>query len=330
MPAPRLASRCLNCDTEQHGEYCGRCGQRAQDPDPTLRELVGDAWDAFVNVDGKVLASLTLLLRRPGVLTTEYLRGRRARYLSPLRLYLLCSVTYFLVSSLASATGPGILRVGEDDVAPGHRALGAADSLERRATAARHDSTRRAVLARHQIVVAPGPLDTLTATRADSLRMHDRMQKLSALPAWLQHRLARGTLHVKRDDKNFGNAVTAQIPRLTFVLMPVFALLLAIAYRSRRKRYPTHLIVALHLHAFIFAVMALDELRLMLPWSGGRSALQCVAVLWTLAYVPLALRRVYGGRLRHAALRAAVVGMEYSLVGTLAFAVLGLMLVLAY
>jgi hypothetical protein len=326
-----LASRCLNCDAEQQGEYCSRCGQRAQDPDPTLRELVSEAWDAFVSLDGKVLASLRLLLLRPGVLTTEYLRGRRARYLPPLRLYLLCSVAYFLVSSLGPTTGPGIVRVSDsDDVAPAHGAGRATDSLERRTAGVRRDSVRRAALARHEIVAPSGPLDTLAAARADSLRMLDQMQRLSGLPAWLQQRLARGAQHVMRDNRNFSNEVAAQMPRLMFVLMPVFALLLAMAYRSRHKRYPSHLVVSLHLHAFFFAVLALDDVRARLPWSAARAPLKFVVLLWILAYVPLAIRRVYGGRLRFAAVRAGALYLEYSLVGTLAFALLGLVLVLSY
>jgi hypothetical protein len=160
--------------------------------------------------------------------------------------------------------------------------------------------------------------------------MLDQVQKLSALPPWVQHRLARGAHHVRRDNKNFSDEVTAQIPRLMFVLMPVFALLLAMAYRSRRKRYPTHLIVSLHLHAFLFAVLALNQLCTMLPWPGARSGLKLVVLVWILAYLPLALQRVYGGRRRYAALRAGMLGMEYSLVGSLSFALLGLILVLSY
>jgi hypothetical protein len=155
-------------------------------------------------------------------------------------------------------------------------------------------------------------------------------EKLTAVPQWLRARLARGVLHVRRDNQNFGKAIAAQIPRLMFVLMPVFALLLGLHYRSRRKRYPVHLIMALHLHAFIFAALALNLAAKVLPWDGAQAALKLAAVSWILLYLPLALRRVYGGRLRFAVLRACVLWLEYSIMGTLAFAVLAVGLVLAY
>jgi Protein of unknown function (DUF3667) len=41
------------------------------------------------------------LIRRPGMLTREFLEGRRARYISPLRLYLVASLVYFLISAAA-------------------------------------------------------------------------------------------------------------------------------------------------------------------------------------------------------------------------------------
>jgi hypothetical protein len=326
-PAPALPPRCLNCDAELRGDYCSACGQRAQDPDPTLRELLSEAWDAFVSVDGKLLSSLKLLLTRPGELTVEHLRGRRARYMPPLKLYLICSLAYFLISSLTPATGPAVVRISLDDPRSATGTSGA-DTSRRRAPSARRDSAARAILARHGVSVM-GALDSTTRAAADSLELLEEARKIP-VPRWVQQRLARGAQHVIRDNKNFSNDIAAQVPRMMFVMMPVFALLLALAYRSRRRRYPLHLIVSLHLHAFFFAVLALDALGVTVPWSLAKVVLKPVAVLWILAYVPTALRRVYGGRWRYAVLRTVLLCAEYSIVGALGFAVLALGLVLAY
>ena len=40
--------------------------------------------------------------------------------------------------------------------------------------------------------------------------------------------------------------------RTLFVLVPVFALLLTLAYRNRRRHYPQFLYFALHFHAAVF------------------------------------------------------------------------------
>jgi hypothetical protein len=91
-----------------------------------VRELAGEAWQEFVNLDGKVATTLRFLVTRPGFLTRESLAGRRARYVGPLRLYLVCSVAYFLVgaalpdtSGIAVRTsGPGSVRISSDAPPP--------------------------------------------------------------------------------------------------------------------------------------------------------------------------------------------------------------------
>ena len=94
---------CLNCAARLTGPYCAACGQRALPPEPRLRELAGEAWDALVDVDGRVPTTLRLLLASPGELTAQYLAGRRARYVGPLRLYLTCSLAFFLLDAALPA-----------------------------------------------------------------------------------------------------------------------------------------------------------------------------------------------------------------------------------
>ena len=96
---PGEAGACRNCGTPLGGPYCARCGQRDAPADPTFAELAGEAWDAFVSLDGKVATTLRVLLTRPGELTVQYLAGRRSRFVTPLRLYLTCSLGFFLLQA---------------------------------------------------------------------------------------------------------------------------------------------------------------------------------------------------------------------------------------
>src|SRR3954454_20659390 len=101
-PAPRdWRSTCLNCGSSLTGPFCAECGQRAVPPHPTLRELGGEAFAELSGWDGKVAGTIRALIRKPGKLTVEFLEGRRARFVSPLRLYLTCSVMYFLAAASA-------------------------------------------------------------------------------------------------------------------------------------------------------------------------------------------------------------------------------------
>jgi len=109
MHAAPVDRPCPNCGTPLAGRYCSNCGQRAVDLRPTLHELLHEVFHEFSHVDGKIIRTIGLLLFRPGRLTREFLDGKRARSVTPLRLYLLTSVLFFGV--LAMLPPPGNLRV---------------------------------------------------------------------------------------------------------------------------------------------------------------------------------------------------------------------------
>jgi hypothetical protein len=91
---------CLNCGTNIQLEFCPECGQREIDSDPTLRDYFRELGEVFVRREGKVVATYRALVLEPGFLTTEYLAGRRVRYVSPPRLFLSCAVAFFLLAAL--------------------------------------------------------------------------------------------------------------------------------------------------------------------------------------------------------------------------------------
>jgi hypothetical protein len=101
------AARCKNCDAMISGRYCANCGQRADVHVPSTRELVHEALEGLTHSDSRLWRTLLSLWFRPGVLTEEYLAGRRAISLPPFRLYLIISVTFFLlVSASPGLDGP--------------------------------------------------------------------------------------------------------------------------------------------------------------------------------------------------------------------------------
>ncbi|HEY0778238.1 MAG TPA: DUF3667 domain-containing protein, partial [Gemmatirosa sp.] len=91
----------MTCDHSADTPYCPHCGERrAADHAYTLAAIVAELWDHLAPADGKALRSLWALVRRPGALTTAYMRGSRQPYLSPLRLFLLVNAAYFAYASL--------------------------------------------------------------------------------------------------------------------------------------------------------------------------------------------------------------------------------------
>lgn len=94
---------CLNCGAELAGPWCRQCGQREVEVRPTVHELLHEALHELVHLDGKIIRTLHLLLLQPGELTREFFEGKRVRSVSPIRLYLICSLLFFGTMTLMPA-----------------------------------------------------------------------------------------------------------------------------------------------------------------------------------------------------------------------------------
>lgn len=95
---------CANCGRDVAGRYCGQCGQPwSSTPLQPLRAWLGETLDEVFLVEARLPRSVLALLWPPGRLTAEWWSGRRAAYVSPLRLYLLAAVPFFLVFSARSS-----------------------------------------------------------------------------------------------------------------------------------------------------------------------------------------------------------------------------------
>lgn len=94
---------CLNCETPLAGDYCSHCGQRAH-VHRTLSAFFHDLLHGVLHFEGKIWKTLPLLVWKPGELTRDYIDGKRARYVSPIALFLFCVFLMFGVIGLTSHT----------------------------------------------------------------------------------------------------------------------------------------------------------------------------------------------------------------------------------
>lgn len=90
---------CLNCRTVLVGAYCHQCGQKGH-VHRTLRAFGHDLLHGVLHFEGKIFLTLPKLLFKPGELTRRYIAGERARFVSPLALFLFSVFTMFAVMSL--------------------------------------------------------------------------------------------------------------------------------------------------------------------------------------------------------------------------------------
>ena len=123
---------------------------------------------------------------------------------------------------------------------------------------------------------------------------------------WLNRRLANGQANVQRMGRKtdlYVQAILTALPGALFFLMPVFALVLRVAYAGRRIGYLEHLVVALYSHAWLMLVLLATFLTIGATGAIGNTAVNaigdCILVALWLA-VPVYLlwmqQRVYGGR----------------------------------
>jgi hypothetical protein len=107
----RPADRCPTCAEPGRGRYCSACGERfLVDHDFSLRHFFLESLPHEVlDIDGKFLRTLRLLLLRPGMLASEYVAGRRQRYVGPLRFYVIAFLLHATLAALLAGHGPSLL-----------------------------------------------------------------------------------------------------------------------------------------------------------------------------------------------------------------------------
>lgn len=318
---------------------------------PTFRAFMRDAAGRYVALDGRLWRTLVALLAKPGFLTLEYFAGRRRRYIRPARLFLVLYLLLFAFIGFVQSPGDlsdQVVLVNIDD----SESQGAGEKPADRPTSGTRKpvapgnrnsvapaSTSAPVSARSP-VTAPAPESARRSARPDTaetyLGLDDELNFTMrfggsdvAMPEFLQRRLD----HFRKLDRA-EKAERLYSGMLRFgtyamiLLLPVFALLLMVAYLGGAKDYPRrprlyaeHLVYSAHLHSFAaFIVM----LIIVAPWPPVRAAL----AVWVFVYFFKARTAVYGGTWWAGLLRAAVVATIYFVL--VSMAMFGLLAISAF
>ena len=104
-----------------------------------------------------------------------------------------------------------------------------------------------------------------------------------------------------------------RLPRVLFVLVPVFAGIVSLFYW--RWRFPQHLVFALHLHAALFMALGV---RALVNFTGSTTVAGVADVLLlsvVAAYALIAFRRVYGDTWRRVLLKSVGILILYFCAG---------------
>jgi hypothetical protein len=90
---------CRNCGAILHGRYCSACAQPAH-IHRSLVSLGHDILHGVFHFEGKIWRTIPELCFHPGRLTRRYIDGERAKFISPMALFLFTVFLMFLVFSI--------------------------------------------------------------------------------------------------------------------------------------------------------------------------------------------------------------------------------------
>ncbi len=90
--------KCPNCGQKPFNtSYCPECGQRKlSEKDHRVTVLFNEFVNGWLNFENSFLNTFKAFLARPKIYITEYIKGARKKYLSPIKLFILANAFYFI------------------------------------------------------------------------------------------------------------------------------------------------------------------------------------------------------------------------------------------
>ena len=199
------------------------------------------------------------LLIKPGFLTSEYIAGRRIRYIPPYRLFIFLSIFLF---ALFAFSGRNL----NEELFSGNIVA--------------KDSTMVDTLTNRGIIVGQESLnmvkDTVYLQRGKenhaiayvySLEKQDKKeQMIKAMEeasdsiiaeSWMENKIRGGFINSLKNIEYFWEMLLKRTSQGMFLLLPVFALILKLLYIRSKRYYFHHFIFSNYFHCFIFIILSL-------------------------------------------------------------------------
>jgi hypothetical protein len=260
----RKEKNCLNCGTVVIGKYCHICGQENIEPKETVWHLLSHFFSGITHFDGKVFTSMKDLVLKPGFLSKEYVRGKRASYLNPIRMYLFTSFVFFLVFF-------SIYKVDENSVniEIDKNNINEIDSVKLRELSSKINNgkplTKEEIGKKFDSTGISFMSDM--SKKYTSKKEYDSLQKAGVEKHnWFKRMIIYKGFELNEKYHNNGRLaivnlvsnVQHSIPQMLFVLLPLFALFLKFLFiRHKDFYYTDHAIFTIHFYIFIFIEMLL-------------------------------------------------------------------------
>ncbi|MEM7478887.1 MAG: DUF3667 domain-containing protein, partial [Planctomycetota bacterium] len=235
----------------------------------SISELTGEALQNLLQIDGKFLTTMRLLMIAPGKLSHEFYIGRRVRYISPVTLFMLVAGLMFLLVEW-NASQP----VQSEDVITRNKSSITVNLMPG---------------FNLNFVQRDKNLMQLSPEELDQYLQEELKVKRGDFGYFISERAL--TLMQKNKVHEFRQSLAAMTYRSIALLIPMMAFLIVIFHYRQALRFADAAVYCLHLHCVFFLV---GILLLVLPNSAMRDYTMLVLALPLVAYSARSLQIAFG------------------------------------
>ncbi len=303
----RKDKTCLNCGYEVPERFCSHCGQENVETKESFGHLVGHFFADITHYDSKFLLTLKYLFTRPGYLTQRYVMGHRMDYVNPIRLYVFTSFIFFLLlgAIVMEEHDPYVrttFREGGHEVVmvegKVHHAMDSSiHALQDSIT--KTDSKQK--IETYEATIKDLEIGKLAASHdPDSLSIQKYDSILQTMPPKYRHGFFKRKIMIRylnmrakygeRVQEVIAEKIKHHYPKLMFLLLPFFALLLSWIFRRKDLYYADHAIFSIHVHTFIFLS---TTVIMLINWGLHWDNIYWYLMLVFFIYFVLAAKRMY-------------------------------------
>lgn len=248
---------CKNCDTKFSGKFCPNCGQSVKEIKQPISFLIIDFVGTMIAFDARLFKTLAAVLFKPGQLTADFLAGKRARYMPPFRFYVFISFVMFLLISNITSSSIKVAGYRSDDLVDvaNMDPLALADSIK-------NSSDSVYVAIRMQLDGVDDSLDVVQESIPGMKEIRKGFETVKKSVTEDDDIAGNGVMErrikkIINYPELYMNKVYQYLSWALFVLMPLFACLLWLAFRRTNPLYIGHLIFSINIHSFLFTIVTL-------------------------------------------------------------------------
>lgn len=292
-------TNCLNCNYPLIGKFCGNCGQKAFLHKDSFLHMISHFVSDYFHYDNKFWLTVKTFMTKPGLVTLEFIEGKRVKYINPIQLYIFVTTVLVLI---------GFTSTSENSTSNKNQLLKSKITYKEDTTTVKTNTKTFTGINSDEsgTRIGIGKWSANESTLID----YDSVQ--NSLPddkkdGFLLNKVRRQSL---KNNQNFNDLITQHFLKLFFILLPFFAFLLKVIFRKHKFFYVDHLIFSIHFHSlFFFITIIVTIIELFI--NNDANYLSILMFIGIILYLFLALKRVYPTHWFKLLIKGLILGILY-------------------